>query len=166
MKRLFVFLMITTLITGMVSAQAIRDQQRAPDSQANEQLRDLSQVINRERNNNSIAIEGTLKLENGFVAVESAGNVYYVPMLNRYIGFITGLKEGAKVSLEGREFRNMVQPTKVTIDGKSYDFMARNSGQRYERQNYQHRDNNRRYAPNSRWNNRGYRNRSGRGCCW
>jgi hypothetical protein len=163
--------MIVIMIAGTVSAQAIREQQ-TPDPQArNEQRRNTAPQpgYNRERGNSSVTIEGVLKLERGFVAVESAGTTYYVPMLNRYIGFITGLQEGARVSVEGHEFRNMVQPSKVTIDGKSYDFQTwnQNQGPGYGRQNYQHRDNNRRGSPNSQWNNHGYGNRNGGGCwCW
>jgi hypothetical protein len=172
MKKLFVFLTIAILIAGTVSAQAIREQRREPNSQRkSEQPRNAApQARNSHvREINSATVEGTLKLDKGYVAVESAGTVYYVPMLNRYIGFITGLREGAKVSVEGREFNNMLQPVKVTIDGKSYDFMAwdRGTGPGYGRQNFQNRDNYQRGSPNSRWNNHGYRNRNSRGgCCW
>jgi hypothetical protein len=87
-------------------------------------------------------------------------------MLNRYIGFITGLREGASVSVEGYEFRNMIQPVKVTIDGKSYDFNAKDRGQGpgFGMQNFQYQDNNRR-TPNSRWNNQSRGGRNGRGGC-
>jgi hypothetical protein len=158
MKKLFVLLMIVIMIAGTVSAQTIREQERNTAPQPG---------YNRDRFNNSVTVEGDLKLDKGFVAVESAGTVYYVPMLNRYIGFITGLKEGAKVSVEGHEFRNTIQPTKVTVDGKSYDFMDHGPGYGYGRQNYQYRDNNRRGSPNSQWNNNyGHRNRNGGGGCW
>jgi hypothetical protein len=171
MKRFFVFLILAIMIAGTISAQAIREQQTPAPQARNEQGRNTApqQGYNRDRYNNSVTIEGILKLERGSVAVESAGTVYYVPMLNRYIGFITGLQEGAKVSVEGYEFRNMLQPEKVTIDGKSYDFMAwnQNQGPGYGRHNYQYRNDNRRGHPNSQWNNnRGGRNRNGWGDCW
>jgi hypothetical protein len=44
--------------------------------------------------------------------------------LTRYIGFINGLKEDAKISIEGFMFRNIIHPLKVTVADKSYDFMA------------------------------------------
>jgi len=74
----------------------------------------------------SVAINGTLKLERGFVAVQSASgdSVYIVPMLNRYIGFISGLTEDARVSIEGIQFRNIIHPTKLTIGERAYDFPA------------------------------------------
>jgi len=116
MKRLVIFPIIAVLITGAVSAQAIRERQNSSPAPGNSRAREV----------NSVTVEGVLKLEKGLVAVENADNVFVVPMLNRYIGFITGLREGARVSVEGYEFRNMIRPTKVTIEGKSYDFMSRN----------------------------------------
>jgi hypothetical protein len=43
-------------------------------------------------------------LVNGMIAVQSGGKTYYVGGLNRLIGFIDGLKEGASVKLEGYAF--------------------------------------------------------------
>ena len=83
---------------------------------------------NRQFESKSVTVDGTLKLERGLVAVASGDSVYFVPMLERYIGFIDGLKEGTNVSVEGYEFRNIIRPVKVTIDGKSYDFLARGDG--------------------------------------
>jgi hypothetical protein len=166
MKKLIIFLIIAILIAGMVSAQPIREQRKSMPQEKIEQLRDVPQSRNnRAREDNSVTVEGVLKLEKGFVAVENNGTVYYVPMLNRYIGFITGLREGAKVSVEGYEFKSMIQPTKVTIDGKSYDFMAwdRRQSPGFGMQNFQYSDDYRR-APGQRWNQRNG-NRNGRGGC-
>jgi hypothetical protein len=58
------------------------------------------------------------------IALESGDSVFFVPVLNRYIGFIDGLKEGANVSVEGRLHRNIIFPSKVTIAGKPYDLAA------------------------------------------
>ena len=124
MKKLIILLIIAVLIAGTVSAQPIRDQRNPTPKDNPEQLKDNPQSGSRRaREARSVSVEGVLKLEKGFVAVETDGTVYYVPMLNRYIGFITGLREGEKVSVEGYEFRNMIRPVKVTIAGKSYDFM-------------------------------------------
>jgi hypothetical protein len=169
MKKLIISLIIAILIAGTVFAQPIREQRNPMSRERIEQLRDVPQSRNnRMREDNSVKIEGTLKLEKGFVAVENSGTVYYVPMLNRYIGFITGLKEGARVSVEGYEFRSMIQPTKVTIDGKSYDFPGwdRGRGPGFGMQNFQYSDDYRR-APGQRWNNQRNGNRNGRGsrCC-
>jgi hypothetical protein len=105
MKKFLIFLFAAVLAVGTVSAQDRNERQRVnPRTPQN--------------------IEGTLKLEKGFIAVQSGESVYYVPMLTRYIGFINGLKEDAKVSIEGFLFRNIIHPVKVTIADKSYDFFA------------------------------------------
>jgi hypothetical protein len=106
-KKLFVFLLIAVLFAGTVSAQTRN---------------------NRERNFSLVTLEGTLKLQRGFIAVESGETSYFVPMLTRYIGFIDGMKEGAKVSVEGYVFGNTIHTTKVTLEGKSYDFIAGGHG--------------------------------------
>ena len=72
----------------------------------------------------TISVSGTLQLQNGVIAVASGNNTYFVPMLARYIGFIEGLREGAQISMDGFASGNYIQPTKVTIGGKSYDFSA------------------------------------------
>ena len=69
-----------------------------------------------------VTVTGTLQLQNGEIALASGNTVYFVPALGRYIGFIEGLKEGARVSIEGYAWGNSLEPSKVTIDGKSYDF--------------------------------------------
>jgi len=130
MKKLIIFLTIAVLISCAISAQPIRDQRNPVPKEKPEQLSGTPQPGNsRAREAKSVSVEGVLKLEKGFVAVETADTVYYVPMLNRYIGFITGLREGEKVSVEGYGFRNMIRPVKVTIAGKSYDFMSWNRRQ-------------------------------------
>ena len=164
MKKLIVFLFISVLLAGAVYGQGIRDDQRRTE---------------RQRNNDFVTIDGTLKLERGFVAVESGDSVYYVPMLNRYIGFINDLREGARVSIEGREFRNVIQPTKLTIGGRSYDFPASGPNPSFGAPGFDRRQENspdRRQLDQGRNNpGRGYwdLNTPGRrygpgrgGCCW
>jgi hypothetical protein len=73
-----------------------------------------------------VTVTGTFGLQHGRITVSSDGAVYYVPVLERYIGFIEGLKEGAEASLEGYVLGTgsyvHIRPVKVTIDGKNYDF--------------------------------------------
>ena len=76
----------------------------------------------------TISVSGTLQLQNGVIAVTSGNNAYYVPALTRYIGFIEGLREGAQISMEGYASGNYIQPTRVTISGKTYDFTANQGG--------------------------------------
>jgi hypothetical protein len=138
-KKLFIFLFIAVLFAGTVSAQSRTD---------------------RGRNSVLVTVEGILKLQRGFIAVESGEASYLVPELTRYIGFIEGLKEGAKVSVEGYAFGNTIHPAKVTIAGKSYDFAAglRNDFPALERNNFGHYP----LIPERSWPNRGF---GGSGCC-
>ena len=104
MKRLTIFLFIAVLLIGSINAQQNRE--------------------TRQRENNPVTVEGTLKLDRGYAAVESGDTVYYVPILTRFMGFISELTEGATVSVEGYGFRNVIVPVNVTIAGKSYDFTS------------------------------------------
>jgi len=79
-------------------------------------------------NQPTVKVDGQLSLVNGFVAVVSGGKTYYVHRLNRLIGFIDGLKEGAYVKLEGYEdvidgaptYAHLLT-TKLSYGGKDYD---------------------------------------------
>jgi hypothetical protein len=76
------------------------------------------------QNAQSVSVKGTLQLRSGMIAVADGNTAYFIPMLGRYIGFIDGLKEGAKVSVEGYVSGDYLRPSKVTINGKSYDFQS------------------------------------------
>ena len=78
-----------------------------------------------------VTVTGTLQLQNGQIALASGNAVYFIPTLERYIGFIDGIKEGASVSIDGYASGNYLEPSKVTINGKSYDFSPNNQGQRW-----------------------------------
>jgi hypothetical protein len=104
MKRFMALSAIILFAAGMVSAQQWGNRGFSP----------------------SITVNGALQLQNGTIAVVNGDAIYYVPALERYIGFIEGLKEGTQVNLEGYIMgnSNYVRPSKVTINGKSYDFTA------------------------------------------
>jgi len=171
MKKLIIFTVIAILTAGTVFAQPIREERNSGPKVKPEQSSDANTQTrnNRVRERNSVSVEGVLKLEKGFIAVESADAVYIVPMLNRYVGFITGLREGEKVSVEGYEYKNMIRPTKVTLDGKSYDFLSWDRGQspgsQFEKRDFR-QDNNRR-TPSPRWDNQSNGSRFGGNgnCC-
>jgi hypothetical protein len=99
MKKVVVILTIAFLAVGTLSAQGWGPR-NAPES---------------------VKIEGTLQLHNGQFAVASGNNIYYVPRIARYVGFIDSLKEGANVSFEGYVSGNFLLPVKMTISGKTYD---------------------------------------------
>jgi hypothetical protein len=73
-------------------------------------------------------ITGNLGISRGMISLESGGTVYHVMGLNRFIGFIDGLKEGAAVSLTGYAFDSprlsgskVFRVTELGLNGKSYD---------------------------------------------
>jgi len=116
MKRFSIFLLVAILAAGVVSAQAIQDK-----GSTNQATQNKSSAKNKPE---SVTVEGTLTLEKGMISVTSGDNVYFVPSLSRLAGFIDGLKEGNKISVEGFVFRNYIHPAKITLNGKSYDFPA------------------------------------------
>ena len=105
MKRLIVLIIISVLFIGNIYAQ--------------------DREVFRQRLNNPVTVEGTFKLEGRFAAVQNGDNVFFVPLLGRYVNFIDELVDGVIVSIEGYEFRNMIHPVKLTIGDKSYDFASR-----------------------------------------
>jgi len=176
-KKLIICLVIALLAAGSVFAQGIAEQPDNTNSETrgNRQERGARHERNtnhdrqnRQSENTFITVNGVLKLERGFVAVESGDVTYYVPGLNRFIGFINGLREGANVSVEGirfegRRFRNVVHPTKLTIEGRTYDFPR-------VQQNFNHRlDNSRQPQVNNRFGSNNAPNRrnnqNNRCCC-
>lgn len=73
-------------------------------------------------------ISGNLGISRGMLSLESGGILYYVRGLDRFIGFIDGLKEGAALSLEGYAFDSPRLPgakifrvTELRLNGKNYD---------------------------------------------
>lgn len=80
------------------------------------------------QNAEAVKVEGKLALVNGFIALQSKDKTYYVMGVQRLVGFIDGLKEGAIVKLEGDAFEMPMAPeylvlraTKLTFNGKDYD---------------------------------------------
>ena len=76
----------------------------------------------------TIQVSGNLSLVNGRVALKDGGKTYYLEGIQRLIGFVDGLKEGASVTAEGYTSPSNVAPeyvflrlTKLTFNGKSYD---------------------------------------------
>ncbi|GHT93758.1 hypothetical protein FACS1894140_6840 [Spirochaetia bacterium] len=77
----------------------------------------------------TVTVNGNLQLVDGHIAVVSGGTTYFVNNLQRLVGFIDGLKEGAAVKLEGSAAAvplnanaRFLRVTRLTINGKTYDF--------------------------------------------
>jgi hypothetical protein len=78
-----------------------------------------------------VAVAGNLELIDGRIALRQDGTVYYIIGLNRFLGFIDGLKEGAAVTLEGAAWtlpgdgeRRVLLASKLGLNGKTYDNLA------------------------------------------
>ena len=104
MKKLGLLAIIALMVIGTVFAQNQERVRRSPPE--------------------TITVEGTLQLQNGFIVVKSGDTVYHAGMLNRYVGFLEGLREGNTITVEGHVFNNFLHPVKITLSGKSYDFPA------------------------------------------
>jgi len=187
MKRLVILLMVTILIAGTVSAQAIREQQAADEityergnrrgatnrpEQANRQ--DMTNRPERTSSQNErsserveevVTVQGTLQLQNGMVAVASGDTVYAVPRLTRYIGFINGLTEGTNVTVEGTRVRNRIQPAKVTIADRTYEFNTERPRQAAGNQNMSRRQDNERQRPQQNFSRDRRNSPSRSNCC-
>jgi hypothetical protein len=80
-------------------------------------------------NTPTTTIKGTLGLSNGRISVVSGNITYYVGGLQRFVGFIDGLKEGAQVSIDGYaaaptiegQKDRLFRAVKLTLNGKTYE---------------------------------------------
>jgi len=74
-------------------------------------------------------IKGTLKLSGERFSVVSGNITYSIRGLERLVGVVDGLKDGAQVSMDGYAIapatagqnERVFNPVKLTINGKSYD---------------------------------------------
>jgi hypothetical protein len=76
----------------------------------------------------NVNVSGNLTIAQGMIAVTEKDTTYLVMGLNRYIGFIDGLKEGAAVTLEGYALPSphnktvkLLNVQKMTLNDKDYD---------------------------------------------
>jgi hypothetical protein len=75
-----------------------------------------------------VTVTGSLELIDGNIALRQDTITYYIKGIERLIGFIDGLKEGAEVSLDGYALRlpgegdrRVLLVSKLGINGKTYD---------------------------------------------
>ncbi|MCL2006931.1 MAG: hypothetical protein FWG77_02480 [Treponema sp.] len=66
-------------------------------------------------------VEGTLQLQQGQIAISTGTTSFFIPMLNRYIGFVDGLREGARVTVTGYTYGNVIHLTHFSVGGREYD---------------------------------------------
>ena len=78
---------------------------------------------------NTMRLEGTLQLQNGQIALNTGSAVYFVPELRQLIGFVDGLVENARVTVDAYVMGNTLRLTQLTVAGRSYDFAAQNFAQ-------------------------------------
>ena len=79
----------------------------------------------------AVTVSGSLIVAYGMPAIKIGNNTYLVGRLSRLAGFIDGLREGAQVTIEGaavtsRRDANLrfLNPTQLTLDGRSHDLTS------------------------------------------
>jgi hypothetical protein len=114
MKRTILSLILISCVLSFVPAQEHnRRGQRGPGGQPSPE---------------SVSVSGNLTIVRGTIAVVSGDITYLAGGLQRFVGFIDGLKEGAAVKLEGNAIPapqndkvKFLQVKKMTLSGKDYD---------------------------------------------
>jgi hypothetical protein len=74
-------------------------------------------------------VDGIIGLSNGRIVLRSDDTIYYTRGLDRFIGFIDGLKDGAQAAIEGYVSPPSVEganerllfPVKLTLNDKVYE---------------------------------------------
>jgi hypothetical protein len=133
MKRTLIFMLLLSVVlmgaSGALFAQTQEPGSKSPQRRSAEVSPRGSGPHRESRQNAATStITGKLELINGNIAVKNGDTVYYTTGLDRLIGFVDGLKEGAEVSLEGwsfaasgeKEYRRFLV-SKLTFNGKEYD---------------------------------------------
>ncbi|MDR2364229.1 MAG: hypothetical protein LBD65_07425 [Spirochaetaceae bacterium] len=80
----------------------------------------------------AVTVNGNLAIIDARIGLKSGDNTYYVMGIDRLIGFVDGLKEGAPVTLEGYEFPlpdapeyRYLRVLKLSFNGKDYEVSPR-----------------------------------------
>jgi len=129
MKRALLMVLLVSFAVTMTFAQG--NNRQGKDSSHKGQ-RNFSQQRNHNRTPppapESISVSGNLTIAQGMIAVTSNDTTYLAGGLNRFVGFIDGLKEGAAVTLEGftrpvprSENVKFMMVQKMSLNGKDYD---------------------------------------------
>ena len=128
MKRTILFFTIALCITALCSAQQGYNRMgpgRGPSQGA-------------PARGEKITVTGNLTVANGMIALKSSDATYLTRGLDRFVGFIEGIKDGAAVSIEGYSISSpdksdvkFLRVEKLTIGGNDYD-LSRPPRQRQE----------------------------------
>ncbi|MDR1147248.1 MAG: hypothetical protein LBK66_01305 [Spirochaetaceae bacterium] len=109
-KKIILAVIIAFVCVGAVSAKNHKDDRRRVPTVGT-----------------AVTVTGTLQLINGEIAVVQSGNTYYVGQLHHLIGFVTGLQEGATVTLKGTAYQiplatnfYKLSLSEMTISGRTY----------------------------------------------
>ncbi|MDR3139964.1 MAG: hypothetical protein LBT95_09900, partial [Treponema sp.] len=94
MKRRICLMVTAVLIAGTLTAQAW-----GPPGPWGPGMPGLRQ--NRNEAPETVTVQGNLGFSKGYISLEQDNVTYYILGLDKLIGFVEGLKEGAPVTLEG-----------------------------------------------------------------
>ena len=163
MKRTIVFLLLVSCaVTCMFAQGRNRQGQDFPPGRQQHFSQERRPTQNRPAPV-STSVSGNLTIAQGMIAVTSDGITYLTGGLNRFTGFIDGLKEGAVVTLEGFAMPNphndniqFLRVQKMTLNGKEYDLAMPfpNSGPRQNISPYQNTNPHPRASPQQNTNPR------------
>jgi hypothetical protein len=83
----------------------------------------------------AVSVTGPLSIAEGMIAIRQDDTTYYLRGIERFVGFIDGLKEGAEVTIQGVSFqrrndntRRVLVPATMTLNGKTYDIAPARAG--------------------------------------
>jgi hypothetical protein len=128
MKRITVALAAALLLTSIAFAQQSSPAQTAPGPAPQAAPQAMPQAMPLAAQAQGVKVSGKLELIDGAIGIRSSGKVHYVMRINRLIGFVKDLQEGAVVTVEGYErtlpYSNgasMLIATKLSFGGKDYE---------------------------------------------
>jgi len=132
MKRVILFLLLVSCATVFVFAHG-NNRQGQRQGYQHGRPNQYPQGRGSHQNNRPAAperasVSGNLSIARGMIAVTSGDVTYLAGGLNRFTGFIDGLKEGAAVTLEGYAVSSpqndkikFLRVHKMTLNGRDYD---------------------------------------------
>ena len=134
MKRKIIFILLIVGLAATISAQGWghgKGHPRMPNHGYRRGGPQMNAIPRRPPAAEAVTLSGNLIVARGMPALKSDDVTYLVSGLNRLTGFVDGLKEGAQVTIEGYAFSRqkedtvkVVKPSKLSLNGKSYDMAS------------------------------------------